>query len=164
MAGDRVAVYRFWLQPDRVGAKPVAPELDLKAKKAAAVILAEAGHAHQGVRRKDVPEWVQSEHARTRRDPGLLENPKSRCEGEGKEAADDCALQLAKVPRGVVSHELRPDNREDNTGTWAGHEDGVHCRQRPWNVVLVPGEADQHDQNEGQADECVPARRRGSSA
>ena len=164
MAGDRVAVYRFWLQPDRVGAKPVTPELDLKAKKAAAVILAEAGHAHQGVRRKDVPKWVQSEHARTRRDPGLLENPKSRCEGEGKEAADDCALQLAKVPRGVVSHELRPDNREDNTGTWAGHEDGVHCRQRPWNVVLVPGEADQHDQNEGQADECVPARRRGSSA
>ena len=49
MAGDRVAVYRFWLQPDRVGAKPVAPELDLKAKKAAAVILAEAGLSFLGL-------------------------------------------------------------------------------------------------------------------
>lgn len=162
MADDRVAVDRFWLQPDRVGAEPVAPELDLKAKKAAAVILAEASHARQSVRGKDVPKWVQREHARTRNGPGLLEHPKHRSEDEGKEAADDRALQLAKVPRGVVGHELRPDNREDDTGTWAGHKDGVHCRQRRWNVVLGPGEADQHDQNEGQADDCVPARRRGS--
>ena len=163
MADDRVAVDRFWLQPHRVGAKPVAPELDLKAKQAAAVILAEACHAQQSMRGKYMPQRVQSEHARTWHGPGLLEKPKNRSEDEGKEAADDRALQLAKVPRGVVCHELRPDKNEDDAGTRSSHKDGVHCRQRRGYVVLGPGEADQHDQNEGHADERVPARRRGSS-
>ena len=130
MTHDRVAVDIFWFQPNRVGAKPVASELDLEAKQAAAMKLAEAGHAQESVRGKDMPERMQGDHARTRHDPGLLKNPKSRSQKESKETADDRALHLAEVPRGVVSHELCPDKREDDAGTWAGHEDGVHSRQR----------------------------------